>query len=47
MSDDIEFINNNERLFLDFLDYLFPYLEAEDLVKILEKYRRWLDAKHS
>ena len=45
MSKNIEVINTNERLFLDFLDYLFPYLEAEDLVKILGKYREWLDGQ--
>ena len=35
-------VTENEKVFLDFLDYLFPYLESEYLVLILNKYKEWL-----
>ena len=41
----LETVKANEKVFLDFIDYLFPYLDVEIQVKILEKYKGWLNGE--
>ena len=42
MKNRLNVVEENERVFLDFLDYLFPYLEPKDQVNILSLYKEWL-----
>ena len=41
----LETVKANEKVFLDFIDYLFPYLDVETQVNVLEKYKEWLDGE--
>lgn len=39
----LQTVQSNEKVFLDFIDYLFPYLDRPIQAGILSRYLEWLD----